>query len=177
MKKSTKSFLLFLTRFLGAYVVLTILYTLFLNQYDINKNQVDAISVLTANLTAKSAPILNLIIDLSPSDQEPAILLTVNHDKTVAKIIEGCNSISVIILFLSFIAAFYSEAKKTIAFMLLGSLLIFNLNILRINLFVYGLYFYPKYRDFLHDILFPISIYGLVFLLWLLWIFKLSSKK
>jgi hypothetical protein len=34
---------------------------------------------------------------------------------------------------------------------------------------------YPSSRDFLHDIVFPLFIYGVVFLLWIVWVFKFSG--
>jgi exosortase family protein XrtF len=55
--------------------------------------------------------------------------------------------------------------------------LIFILNIFRIALLTIGLYKYPEYGTFLHDILFPLVIYGVVFLLWILWVIRFSLNK
>jgi len=49
------------------------------------------------------------------------------------------------------------------------------LNIFRIALLTTGLYKYPEYGTFLHDILFPLVIYGVVFLLWVFWVLKFSA--
>ena len=96
-------------------------------------------------------------------------------NKYLARIIEGCNAISVIILFASFIFAFSAKFKTTFLFILLGSALIFVLNILRIALLTIGLYYYPEYEEFLHNIVFPVVIYGVVFVLWIVWVIKFSS--
>jgi exosortase family protein XrtF len=53
--------------------------------------------------------------------------------------------------------------------------LIFILNIFRIALLTKGLYKYPEYGTFLHDILFPLVIYGVVFVLWIIWVLKFSA--
>jgi hypothetical protein len=33
-----------------------------------------------------------------------------------------------------------------------------------------GIFHYPEYTDLMHDILFPLFIYGVVFLLWIIWV-------
>ena len=53
--------------------------------------------------------------------------------------------------------------------------MIFILNIFRIALLTAGLYKYPEYGAFLHDILFPLVIYGVVFVLWIVWVIKFSA--
>ena len=41
--------------------------------------------------------------------------------------------------------------------------MIYVLNLFRIALLTLGLYFYPEHKALMHDILFPIFIYGVVF--------------
>ena len=53
---------------------------------------------------------------------EPSMKLIINN-KYVARVIEGCNSISIIILFISFIIAFAGRLKPTIIYLLAGSVL------------------------------------------------------
>ena len=48
------------------------------------------------------------------------------NGKYVSRIIEGCNSVSIIILFLAFIIAFSGSLKDTIWFGIFGSLLIYR---------------------------------------------------
>jgi exosortase family protein XrtF len=97
------------------------------------------------------------------------------HDKFVARLIEGCNSISVIILFASFIIAFSGKFKTTVFYIVFGALVIYVLNIVRIALLSVLLYHYPAYESFLHEILFPLFIYSVVFLLWFVWVNKFST--
>ncbi len=94
----------------------------------------------------------------------------------LASIIEGCNSISVIILFSAFIVAFAQNFKKTVFFIFAGSLLIYVVNVFRIVILAIALYHYPNQEKLLHGVVFPGIIYGMVFLLWMLWIKKLVPK-
>lgn len=96
----------------------------------------------------------------------------------IARVVEGCNSVSVIILFWAFIIAFAGSWKKTLLFGLIGSLSIYILNILRIVFISVAMDKYPQYSDFLHQIVFPAIIYGFTFILWVIWVryFALKDK-
>lgn len=111
-----------------------------------------------------------------PHPNEPSMKLIVNG-KFVARIIEGCNSVSIIILFLSFIIAFSGNIKETIIFALSGGVLIYVVNLLRIVILSIGLYHYPWRAEILHHVIFPGTIYGMVFLLWMFWVNRFSKLK
>lgn len=125
------------------------------------------------HLVAKQAE--HLITDLGydvyiePHPNEPSMKLMI-HNKYVARIIEGCNSISVIILFVSFVIAFSGRLKQTFVFLLSGSVLIYVVNLFRIVILTIGLYHYPWRRELLHTVVFPAIIYGMVFFLWMIWV-------
>jgi exosortase family protein XrtF len=80
-----------------------------------------------------------------------------------------------VILFAAFIFAFSNRWKKTGLYIVIGILIIHVLNIIRIALLTYALYYYPAYEELLHGTIFPLFIYGLVFLLWIFWITKFSG--
>ena len=104
--------------------------------------------------------------------------LTVYIDESpVARVIEGCNAISIIILFVAFIIAFSSGFLVTISYAILGSILIYAVNIFRIAIIGIALYEFPDHQRFLHQLLFPAIIYGLVLVLWVLWVQKFSKVK
>lgn len=96
------------------------------------------------------------------------------HGKFVARIIEGCNAISVIILFAAFVVAFTGKLKHTVFYILGGSVLIHILNIGRIALLCILIYKFPAQENFLHGVLFPLIIYSVVFILWVIWVNKFS---
>ena len=76
----------------------------------------------------------------------------------------------------SFIIAFSTTFKRTSLYIIIGVLIIHVLNIVRIALLGLGFYYYPEYEELMHDILFPLFIYGVVFALWVLWVMKLSGN-
>src|SRR5690606_20266920 len=104
-----------------------------------------------------------------PHPDEPSMKFIVNG-KFLARIIEGCNSVSVIVLFVSFIIAFSGRLKETIIFAVSGGVLIYVVNVLRIVVLSIGLYHYPWRAEILHQVVFPGIIYGMVFLLWMFWV-------
>ncbi len=108
-----------------------------------------------------------------PHLKEPSIKIFYHH-KYVSRIIEGCNALSVIILFVAFIIAFTGKFKPTVLFILSGSVLIHVLNVGRIVLLSIALYHFPLYEQLLHGVIFPLVIYGIVFLLWVIWVNKFS---
>ena len=147
---------------------------MYLNQYDVANNQVDFFTEVVAKQTEKLMDIFVENTKSLPHDFEPSIKIFYN-DKYVARIIEGCNAISVMILFAAFIFAFSTQWKKTGLYIILGIILIHILNIIRIALLSYALYNYPEYEEILHGTIFPLFIYGVVFLLWILWVTKFSG--
>ncbi|NPA46865.1 MAG: exosortase family protein XrtF [Chlorobi bacterium] len=86
-----------------------------------------------------------------------------------AKIVEGCNGMSIIILFISFVWAFPASWRDKILFGLGGSLLIWLVNIGRIALLGWIYYRRPAYFDIIHRVFFPGIMYGTVIVLWIVW--------
>ena len=77
-------------------------------------------------------------------------------------------------LFISFLIAFAGKPKTTFFYALSGSVLIYTINIVRIAVLSIGLYHYPWRRDILHTVIFPLLIYGMVFILWMVWVRRFS---
>ena len=98
------------------------------------------------------------------------------NDLFLAQVVEGCNAISVIILFVAFVISFAQKLTKTVLFIFAGVALIYAVNILRIAVLTIALYHYPEHSEFLHQVVFPAIIYGMVFLLWLFWVKNVSEK-
>jgi exosortase family protein XrtF len=169
-----KPFFAFLIKFLLFYAVFAFLYKMYLNQYDAATNEVDYFTKVVANQTID---LLNLVVGEAknlPHQTESSIKVYFK-DKYLARVVEGCNAVSVMILFAAFIFAFSNRWVKTGLYIVLGILIIHALNILRIALLTYALYYYPAYEELLHGTIFPLFIYGVVFLLWIFWITKFSS--
>ena len=94
----------------------------------------------------------------------------------VAQLVEGCNAVSVIILFVAFVFAIAHNISDTLLFALTGVMLLYGINILRIAFICVGIYLWPEWSSVLHDLVFPGIIYGTVMLLWIFWIWRYQQK-
>jgi exosortase family protein XrtF len=97
-------------------------------------------------------------------------------EQKVYRIIEGCNAVSVMILFTSFVISFARGWKKTLSFLISGIAFIYLVNLIR--LVILGIIYqdYKEYAHFSHEIIFPSIIYGSVVLLWIYWIRNIKPE-
>ena len=156
-------------------MVLTVLYSIYLN---LSKDSIYQPDYITHLVAKQSSLLLNSVgyeAVIVPHETQPTMKLFV-EGKYLARIIEGCNAMSIVILFIAFIIAFAEKRKKTVLFIFAGAVIIYSANIVRITLLAVALYKYPTYEQVLHGIVFPGIIYGMVFLLWMLWVRTLSKK-
>lgn len=169
-----KPFLLFLGKFLFTYLLLTFIYQSYLSEFDIKKFEIDGFTQVIAEQTKKVMVFFDFDVRISPNTKEMGYNLFYNQ-KLIARIIEGCNGLSVIILFVSFIIAFSGKIKPTILYLIGGTLIIHISNVFRIALLCYLMYKCPKQEHLLHRVLFPLVIYGIVFILWIIWVNNFSK--
>jgi len=167
-----KPFLVFISTFFAAYIILTLVYRLYLNNFE--TNDIDGITNIVGQNVDQLMRLFNCDVKIVKSISNPSLQLWYNNKYTL-RIIEGCNAVSVIILFISFITAFSGKLKTTIYFILFGVFLIYVLNIIRIALLAVLLFRFPEKEHILHGVLFPLIIYGLVFILWVFWVNKFSK--
>lgn len=160
---------------MGTYIILTTLYGLYLEYGIIDSKQADGITQLVAQQSTVILNELGYDAAIVPHESEPNMKLYVNGTY-LAQIIEGCNSVSICILFITFIVAFAERLQKTLLFLFAGVVLIYSVNLVRIVLLTIALYEYPAYEKVLHGIVFPAVIYGMVFLLWMIWVRTLTPR-
>jgi exosortase family protein XrtF len=167
-----KPFLLFLATFFGAYIFLSFCYQFFLNAFENNK--ADSVTSIVARNTDFVLSLFYKSVRVEGIVNEPFYIVYFQN-QSIARIVEGCNGVSVIILFVSFVIAFSGSFKNTVLFVFGGSLLIYILNVLRIAVLTVLIYYFPKQVHILHGVLFPVIIYGVVFVLWIIWVNKFSK--
>jgi exosortase family protein XrtF len=167
-----KPFLLFLGTFFFTYIVLAFIYQFFLDTFESNK--VDAITRLVAQNTETVLSVFDKSVFIKEDSKESFFTLYL-HQKELVRIVEGCNGISLIILFISFVVAFSGNLKNTLLFILGGSLLIYIINVLRIAVLSVLIYSFPSQLHLLHGVLFPLISYSIVFILWVVWVNKFSK--
>ncbi|WOI21894.1 exosortase family protein XrtF [Nonlabens ulvanivorans] len=161
----------FVATFGVIYIVLSLIYYLYLQQDYNSSNYPDPV---TSQVSYQTQQLLNAIgydAQISNVPHHPSVYMYLN--KTVVyRVIEGCNAISVMILFVAFVLAFAKAWKKTAFFILFGITFIYIVNLFRLVALAIIKNKYPQYDHISHDILFPAVIYGSVILLWLIWIKK-----
>ncbi|GGW88819.1 exosortase family protein XrtF [Salegentibacter mishustinae] len=161
--------------FLGSYLVFTLLYNLYLEFFRSPVYYPDYFTHLVAKQSEALISGFGYNAQILPHQSELSMKLIVN-DAYLARIVEGCNAISIVILFASFVLSFFGKLKLTMLYLLAGAVIVYAMNIIRIAILAIGIYEYPEYTDFLHSIIFPLIIYGTVFILWLIWV-RIYSRK
>ncbi|MDO5616422.1 MAG: exosortase family protein XrtF [Cruoricaptor ignavus] len=161
-----KPILKILLRFLIIYLVLLGGYQLYLNHY--SGSGLDPFSVWVADQSTAVQNLLGYPSQMVPLPEYDRSYFYVSDDYR-SYMVEGCNSISVMILFVAFVFSFY-KGLKTFVFVILGLVFMHLVNVLRIAGLNILLVEMPEYSKIGHDYLFPAIIYGSVVLLWLIWI-------
>lgn len=169
-----KSVVRFILTFLIVYFVLTLAYKLYLDVSESSKYYPDYFTNVVAKQSEALLNAVGYTAVITPHPDEASMKLIINN-KFVGRLVEGCNSISIIILFISFMVAFAGKFKATFLYIISGSVLIYVVNLIRIVVLSIGLYHYPWRREILHTVIFPLIIYGMVFLLWMFWVNRFSK--
>ena len=176
--KQYSPFFIFLLKFFAVYVGLTLIYQGYLNTCDNLQHEVDGFTRSVANQTKWFTDLLGYQTHtrLHPTQSSVMFLLDGHY---ISRVVEGCNAVSVMILFAAFVVAFKGSWKNTILFILAGTLVIHVLNVVRIGLLSMALLKYPEHEHVLHGVIFPAVIYGVVFLLWIIWVntFSIHGRK
>ncbi|MCP2026839.1 exosortase family protein XrtF [Flavobacterium sp. HSC-32F16] len=167
-----KPFLIFIGTFFAAYIALTVVYKFYLNS--LKADEVDAVTSWVGHNVEQLLSAFNYDIKVQQGFASPWLEVWFNT-KYQIRIVEGCNAVSVIILFVSFVLAFSGRLKVTLLYILFGIIFIYILNVVRIALLTVLLFHFPDQSHLLHGVLFPLAIYGSVFLLWVIWVNKFSK--
>lgn len=166
MLKDFKPVLGILLRFIIIYLVLLFAYQFFLNTFQ--KEGLDPFSRMIAEQVSYFQNSIGFPTQLYNDVKNEQVYFYVRNEYPT-RMVEGCNAVSVMILFVAFVFAFY-KGKKTFVFVILGLILLYIMNVLRIvglNIVVLD---YKEYSKMAHDYAFPAVIYGTVVVLWLIWI-------
>lgn len=177
MVNKYKNTVRFLVKFFAVYFILFGLYSYYLQQtQQKNPFQCAPITGTVAKQTVGMLNFLGYTTSYVQHDEELSIKVLVNNNY-VARVIEGCNSISLIILFVAFILAFPGKLVTALIFSIIGGIFIYVINVFRIVFLTIMLHKYPNQQELLHSLVFPAIIYGTIFLLWVVWVNKFSTIK
>lgn len=168
-----KAVWLFLLRFFGVYLVGVLVYNTYLDQFS---PQLDDITRTVTEQVARLFSTTLPEISCTYSEVNPMAQIRY-YDVVLLVLIEGCNAISVMILFVSFLFAFKGTLKNYLWFTPLGIITLYVANLLRIYLIGMIRLYYPDLTNMAHDFVFPGVIYGTTFLLWVIWVKFLVKKE
>lgn len=168
-----RAFFIFLFKFFAVYGILSICYQYYLGTFDILTFEPDGFTKFVAHQVEDLLKVFGQDAYVLPNQKEASMKL-IFKGKFIARVVEGCNAMSVMILFVAFIVAFKGKIKHAFLYILVGIIIIHILNVIRIALLGASLYFYPEYEHLLHGVIFPLFIYGVVFALWVIWVQKFS---
>ncbi|NQY05531.1 MAG: exosortase family protein XrtF [Flavobacteriaceae bacterium] len=171
-----KGVIRFILIFLGVYILLSFSYHYYLSWSEGKDYYPDYVTYKVAHQSEKLICKMGFPVDVELHEELKGLKLLV-HNRYTALIVEGCNAISVIILFIAFVISFYQGIKRTVLFVLVGGTLIYLFNVLRIAIITILYYRFPQYEKILHQIIFPALIYGMVFLLWMYWVKQFKNQK
>lgn len=185
MWKEFRPTILFLIKFFGVYLVLSVIYGIFISRYDTAEPPVtDPITrFVTFNCTHTAAlfgysPMVVENDHLNHESDEGQTYDSIWLDNTYAiSVEEGCNGINIMILFLAFIVAFGGQALSMLLFIPTGLIFIHLSNIARLLLLcLFNVEWGGRHFHFFHKYGFTAIIYLAVFLLWYLWVMRFSGK-
>lgn len=149
----------FLLKVFAIYVVWYIIYELWV----LPNGYID--EPLSRNIAAVSAGILSFFGE--------SVFL---YDRVVGisgvpgvEIVDGCNGIAAIGLFLGFIFAYPGRWIPRILFSIFGIAVIYIVNVTRIVTLSYVQVYFPSAFDFTHDYSTTTIFYIVIFILWMLW--------
>lgn len=160
--------LVFLARFLVVYVVGNLIYGWFIYMYE---PDVDPITHVVTNQGAWIVSQLGWESEAIDYAGKSTTSIRWNG-RGIISVYEGCNSINVMIVFLSFLFAFGPLNRATFYFSMVSLSAIYVANLARIVLLFLIVIYYPDHSYFVHKYLFTAFIYLIVFALWVIWVFR-----
>lgn len=163
----------FLLIFMLTFFVFSAIYDLYLHRYE---DKTDGMSSFVGKQAAGLLNILGFDAFARDVDAEKSTHVGIDGFARV-KVIEGCNGLSVMILFLAFLLGFPGKLRNKAWFIPAGLLLIHSFNVSRVAILGWAVYRfgesgYPIYKE-----MFTASIYLLVLVLWYLWVQKFGGFK
>lgn len=97
-------------------------------------------------------------------------------ERQVIRIGNSCNGLELFLLFALFIIAYPGKWKIKIPYILSGLAIIYIINSFRTYWLTMMAYYKYPYYDLFHRYIFILLVYGIVFIMWMMWANKYSKK-
>ena len=164
--KEYKPALIFLVIFISVYLLLNTLYGLYITYH---LPDADPVTRVVTRQVAATLGIFHDQVTTIPITGFGYVSLLLSG-RVVVNVFEGCNSINVMIVFISFLLAFRGSMRLTLYFALGGLAIIYVMNLLRVGLLFEIALNFPDQLYLFHKFLFTGFIYAVVFVIWYFWI-------
>lgn len=153
------------------YLVWFVLYDLWLKKVGYLDN---VLGYSTTVIVIKLMTILHYDATYQESNQ---LYFFYNNGVKLLQMVPACNGQVLYPLFAGFILATPGIGKVKIKYILVGSLLIYFVNVARVFALVLLKIHMPLYLSFNHKYTFTVIVYGFIFGLWLIWIKYFVAKE
>lgn len=130
-----------------------------------------ALTKLTAEAGLQGLQWLGYSAEVMHAGSMSTIFLDGSHLLGIA---HECNALILFVLFAGFITAFPGRWLHKLAYISLGAVLIWLLNIWRVLMLLLIQIHYPAALDFNHKYTFTILVYGAIFGLWMVWVKRVA---
>jgi exosortase family protein XrtF len=164
--KEFRPTLMFLVKFLGFYLIANLVYGVYVTMY------APSTDPITKAVTEQSAWVLTMLGWPATTAllKDIANVPILYNNQAIVSVYEGCNGINVSIIFLSFLLAFGPPRKSLYWFVPAGLMVLHVSNLTRIVLLFLVTLYQPRYAYITHKYFFTAAIYGVVFIMWLVWL-------
>lgn len=165
----------FLARLLLTYAIFSISYSFWVKSYGTHPDPITR--AVTYQVKAVSGGFYDSVTT-SPTPNKPSVDVFINGKYTIS-VFEGCNGAAIIYLYLAFLVGFWGGLKRLAIFSIIGVIIIHFFNLVRLLLLSHMALTIGNtgFYHFTHKYIFTLSIYIVVFALWIVWIRQVKPKK
>lgn len=174
MQQSIKKFydefkpaILFLARLLVTYIVLSQIYGFWVKGY---ATQPDPITKSVAGQVVGLMRMFYEEVSTEILEGDNSVRVWINGKPAGIAVYEGCNGVAIFYLFFAFLVGYWGGAKRLAWFTVVGVTIIHVFNLGRLLLLAYVAQNHSQLFHFAHKYFFTLSIYLIVFALWIWWI-------
>jgi exosortase/archaeosortase family protein len=93
----------------------------------------------------------------------------------VIGIYQACNGLELMILYTGFIICFAGHFNRKLAYIILGVIGLFLINVLRCSMLGFLSLEHPNHFEFAHKYFFNLVVYALTFILWMFYVSKIKK--
>jgi exosortase family protein XrtF len=174
-KRPNRALYLFLGKALLLYIVWNLLYQGWISKHTLLEQQMtSSLGVVSSKLMNRLGYNTTAIDDFK--DPQAAYSKILLDGQPLVLIAHACNGLTLLVLFIGFILIYPGDWKVKTLYILLGSILIYLINVIRILILLLNMIYFQGSFDFNHKYTYTIAVYVCVFVLWMLWANRFSKK-